>query len=370
MMQFKFQILTRVYFGEDCIVKNSNEISRLGKRALIVTGGRSAKASGALSDICGVLDGLNIEYEIFDKVENNPSLETVKAGGIAAKKADAGFVVGIGGGSPLDAAKAVAVLAVNDIAPEQLFSNDFKNKPLPVAAIPTTAGTGSEVTQYSVLVRRELRAKASFGTPETFPAVAFLDPRYTQSMPQDVTVNTAVDALTHCIEGYISKRSTPVSDIFAREGIRLFGRSLRRLKSGNIPCADRENLLYMSMLGGMVIAHTGTTFIHAAGYNYTIFKDIPHGRANGYLLSEYLKFNYEFAKDKIDDILCLMRMDSIDAFDADMKTLIGSAPVLGDTEISQYAATTAAKKSTASNIRPVSAEELEVILKRVQGSGR
>lgn len=370
MMQFKFQISTRAYFGADCVVKNSNEISRLGKRAFIVTGSRSAKASGALSDICGVLRGLNIEYEIFDKIENNPSLDTVKTGGIAAKKAGAGFIVGIGGGSPLDAAKAIAVLAVNDIEPEQLFSNAFQNKPLPVITIPTTAGTGSEVTPYSVLTRRELHAKSSFGTPETFPAVAFLNPRYTESLPQDVTVNTAVDTLTHCIEGYISKRSTPISDIFAREGIRLFGQSLRCLKSGNILYEDREDLLYMSMLGGMVITHTGTTFIHAAGYNYTIFKDIPHGRANGYLVSEYLKFNYEFAKSKIDDILCLMGVDSIDAFDAEIKTLIGNAPVLEDAEITQYAETTVTKRSTASNIRPLSAQELESIFKRVQGSKR
>lgn len=366
-MQFKFQISTRVYFGEDCIFKNSKEISGLGKKALIVTGSRSAKASGALSDICGVLSEQNIEYEIFDKVENNPTLETVKAGGIAAKKANAGLVIGIGGGSPLDAAKAVAVLAVNDIEPEQLFTNVFKNKPLPVIAIPTTAGTGSEVTPYSVLTRRDLQEKTTFGTDETFPVIAFLDPRYTESMSYDVTVNTAIDALTHCIEGYICKRSTPVSNILAREGIRLFGLSLGCLKSGNILRNDRENLLYMSMLGGMVIAHTGTTFIHAAGYNYTIFKDIPHGRANGYLVSEYLKFNYEYAKSKIDDILCLMGLDSVDALDAEIKLLIGNAPVLEDAEIAQYAATTAARKSTAANIRPVSAADLEGMLKRVQG---
>lgn len=366
-MQFNFQMPTKVYFGEDCVKKNSKEMSGLGRKALIVTGGRSAKASGALSDICGVLDGLNIEYEIFDKVENNPSLETVKAGGIAAKKANAGFIVGIGGGSPLDASKAVAVLAVNDIEPEQLFSNVFQNKPLPIIAIPTTAGTGSEVTPFSVLTRRKEQEKTSFGTPDTFPVIAFLDPRYTESMPYNVTVDTAVDTLTHCIEGYISKRSTPLTDIFAREGIRLFGQSLACLKSGNISRKDRENLLYMSMLGGMVITHTRTTFIHAAGYYYTIFKDIPHGRANGYFIGEYFRFNYEYAKSKIDDILSLMGMDSIDTLDAEMKSLIGNPPVLRDDEIARYAAASVTKSNTSYNIRPVSAADLEGIFKRMQG---
>lgn len=364
-MQFKFYMPTKAYFGIGCIAKNSRELVEFGRKAIIVTGGRSAQDSGALSDICNALNEQNVEYSIFDKVENNPSTDTVKAGGAEAKKAGAELVIGIGGGSPLDAAKAIAVLAVNDIEPNELFTNIFKNKPLPIIAIPTTAGTGSEVTPYSVLTRGDLQSKASFGNADTFPAIAFLDPRYTESQPPEVTVNTAVDALSHCIEGYLGKRRTPPSDILAQEGISLFGRCLESLKSGKISHEDREDLQYMSMLGGMVISHTGTTIVHGAGYNLTYFMGIPHGKANGYLMTEYLRFNYEFAKDRIDQILKLMQLNSMDDFGDAMTALLGKAPRLSEEEIAQYAAITMTQRSTATNIRSVAVSDIEEILRRI-----
>jgi len=357
---------TKAYFGERCIIQNGSELAGFGKKALIVTGGKSAKASGALDDVCSVLSKYNIDFTIFDKVENNPSTDTVKEGGIAARQAGAAFIIGIGGGSPLDAAKAVAVLAANDIEPLQLFENKFANKPLPIIAIPTTAGTGSEVTPYSILTRNDLKTKVSFGTPDTFPAVAFLDPRYTESLPAEVTVNTAIDALSHCIEGYLGRKSTPVSDVLALEGIRLFGRCRESLRSGQVTKQDRADLLYASMLGGMVISHTGTTIVHGAGYNYTYFKGIPHGRANGYLMAEYLRFNYEYAGEKINNLLAVMGLTDIDEFDALIMSLIGRAPHLSDEEISRYAAITMEKSSTASNIRTVQAADIENIYRNVQ----
>lgn len=365
MMQFKFHMPTKAYFGKDCIVQHCEELSVLGSKAYIVTGGRSAQASGALSDICDALERLHITYEVFNKVENNPSTDTVKAGGIAAKQAGADFVIGIGGGSPLDAAKAIAVLAANDMEPERLFTNEFPNKPLPIIAIPTTAGTGSEVTPYSVLTRNNLQTKGSFGTQATFPAIAFLDPRYTESQPLSVTVNTAIDALSHNVEGYIGKRSTPVSDSLAQEGIRLFGMCIDCLKRGSFSYEDRENLLYMSMLGGMVIAHTGTTIVHGIGYNYTYFKDISHGQANGYLMAEFLRFNYEYAKDKIENILRLMGLESIDAFDTVITSLIGKTPKLEEDEITKYASITMKQRSTSANIRPVQSADIEEFLRKI-----
>lgn len=364
-MQFKFHMPTKAYFGAGCIEKNSSELAALGRKALIVTGGRSARESGALSDICNVLKEQDIDYFIFDKVENNPSTDTVKAGSDEAKKVGAEFVVGIGGGSPIDAAKAVAVLAANDMEPDELFANIFKNKPLPIVAIPTTAGTGSEVTPYSVLTRGNLQTKGSCGNAYTFPSIAFLDPHYTESLPPEVTVNTAVDALSHCVEGYLGKRRTSTSDILAQEGIKIFGHCLESLMSGKVNYKDRENLLYMSMLGGMVISHTGTTIVHGAGYNLTYFKGIPHGKANGYLMAEYLRFNYEFAKDRIDYVLKLMQLDSVDAFGNTMTALLGKAPYLAEAEIAQYAAITMTQRSTATNIRPVEVSDIADILRRI-----
>jgi alcohol dehydrogenase class IV len=364
-MQFKFHMPTKAYFGTGCISGNSRELALLGRKALIVTGGHSARVSGALEDICNALTALNIGYTVFDKVENNPSTDTVKAGGAEAKRTGADFIVGIGGGSPLDASKAVAVLAVNDIDPVELFTNKFASKPLPVAAIPTTAGTGSEVTPYCILTRNDLQTKASFGNADTFPSIAFLDPRYTESQPLEVSVNTAVDAFSHCLEGYLGKRRTPASDILALEGIRLFGSCLGDLKSGNISHYGREELLYMSMLGGMVISHTGTTIVHGAGYNLTYFKGIPHGKANGYLMAEYMRYNYDYDRDRIDNVIKLLQMGNLDDFREAMTDLLGEAPCLDEAEIAKYAEITMTQRSTAANIRPVAVTDIADILRRM-----
>ncbi|ADU73261.1 alcohol dehydrogenase class IV [Acetivibrio thermocellus AD2] len=368
-MNFKFKIGTKVFFGKECVKENKAVFKDFGKRALLVTGKNSAKASGAFSDVVEVLEEYGIDYEIYDRVANNPSLENVKEGGEAARKFDADFIIGIGGGSPLDASKAVAVLATNDIEPVDLYKNVFENKPLPIIAIPTTAGTGSEVTPYSILTRDDMKTKKSFGNEDTFPAVAFIDARYTESMSYETTVDTALDAFTHALEGYLGRRSTPVSDILAVEAIRIFGECLENLLNNKFDYDVREKLLYMSMLGGMVISHTGTTIIHGMGYSLTYFKDIPHGRANGMLVREYLKYNYEAAKEKTDNVLRLLKVPSIDAFGEIIDRLIPQKPVLTKEEIELYASLAMKQNSTLSNARTVVKEDMEEIFKNTFGKG-
>lgn len=364
-MEFKFFIGTKVLFGKYCINTHKHELAELGKKAFIVTGGRSAKASGALEDIESVFKEVGIEYYIFDRVENNPSFATVEEGGKLAKAYGADMIVGIGGGSPIDASKAVAVLAVNDISPLELYTNKFANKPLPIVAIPTTSGTGSEVTPYSILTREDMETKMSFGNDDTFPCLAIMDARYTESMPYDVTVNTAVDALSHAVEGYLSKRSTPTSDVLALEAVELFGKCVDRLIEGNIDYDAREKLLYAAMLGGMVISHTGTTIVHGMGYNLTYFKGIPHGKANGMLMEEYFNFNYIQAGEKIDRVLSLLGTGNIAEFGAIMKKLLGHCPELTEDEISKYAGITMKQRSTGLNLRNTTQEDIERIYRKV-----
>ncbi|MGI6776662.1 MAG: iron-containing alcohol dehydrogenase family protein [Acetivibrionales bacterium] len=364
-MNFKYSLKTKVIFEEGCVKKYKEEFGKYGKKCIIVTGRNSARKSGALEDVEKVLNGLGIEYLIFDKVENNPSLETVKQGGEEAFKFHADFVIGIGGGSPLDTAKAVAVLAVNRIAPLDLYKGEYDYMPLPILAIPTTAGTGSEVTQYSILTRPDMETKKSFASEWIFPKVAFLDARYTESMPHNVTVNTAIDAFSHAVEGYTSKRSTVFSDILAVQSIRLFGQCIDALIDGSVDFESREKLLYMSMLSGMVIAHTGTTIVHSLGYMLTYFKDIPHGKANGYFLAEYLKFNYEVAKDKIDNIISLLNLKDIDRLGTIMGKLIGKELKVTKEEIARYALIVSKQKSITNNLRTVDKNDLIHILNKV-----
>jgi len=363
-MQFGFRIGTKVLFGKDCLISNKEQLNKFGRRALIVTGKRSAKVSGALDHVKEILKEYNIDYLIYDRVENNPSLQNVAEGGKAAKEFNADFIIGIGGGSPLDASKAVAVLAVNDIEPLELYKNVFKNKPLPIVAIPTTAGTGSEVTPYSILTRDDMKTKKSFGNDDTFPKVAFIDASYTESMSYETTIDTAVDALSHSMEGFLSKRSTPVSDVLALEAIEVFSECTKYLIDNSIDFNVREKLLYASMLGGMVISHTGTTIIHGLGYSLTYFKDVPHGRANGYFMREYLKYNYEVVREKTDKILQLFKVLSIDEFGDIIDKLIKNNISLTSEEIRNYAELTMKQSSTSYNARQVDEDDLINILEK------
>ena len=348
-MEFKYAIPTKIYFGENCIAKNAGIFAQLGKTVMIVTGKHSAKASGALNDVVMVMDKNKIECIIFDEIENNPSVETVeKAGKIAVqKKVD--FIIGIGGGSPIDASKAIAVLAANpDIIATDLFKNDFE-KVLPIIAIPTTAGTGSEVTSYSVLVRKDLQTKVSFGTEKTYPQYAFLDAKYTFTLGKSITINTAVDAFTHALEGYLANRSTVISECLSLEAIKTFGKSMRKLANFELDNNDRENLMYASLLGGIIIAQTGVTIAHGMGYCYTFFKDIPHGKANGFIMREYLKLNYDVAKAKIDNVLNALDCSDIDEFADILKAILGDAPKLTVEEIQLYTELTQIQKGSMSN---------------------
>lgn len=334
---FSFHLPTKLVYGADCLKKAEGDLA-LGEKALIVTGRSSARLSGALDDLLAVLKG---EYFIFDQVENNPAPETVRRGGEIARREGCDYVVAIGGGSPLDAAKVIAVLAVNDLHPLELYKKSWKNRALPIAAIPTTAGTGSEVTQYAVLTLAEEQTKKGIGGADLFPRISFLDPKYTASLPLDITVDTAVDALSHLIEGYLCKRATAASDLPALQGIALWGTAMAGLKGGDLGCKERQALLLASCLGGITIAQTGTALVHALGYSLTYFQDFPHGRANGVLLEAYLRYTEKVAPQRVATVLELLDLDSVDEFGQLMRHFFGEylgALKLGPAELASYAA--------------------------------
>ena len=244
-MKFTFQIPTKVYFEKNCITNHLEIFTYCGSRAAIVTGKHSAKASGALDDVTGVLKNAGIAYEVYDSVENNPSIETVEEITEKVKAFQANFIIGIGGGSPIDASKAVAVLAANEMHAADLFKNDF-TKALPIVAIPITSGTGSEVTPYSVLLRKDMETKVSFGNSLTYPSYALLDPGYTVSMNDRTTVSTLIDAFTHVMEGYLANRSTVFSTMMSLEGIKNFAECIPGLRVKNMITAfERKRHMFL-----------------------------------------------------------------------------------------------------------------------------
>jgi alcohol dehydrogenase class IV len=284
-MEFSFNIPTSIFFGRGAIQRNASALV-LGSRAYIVTGKSSGRVSGALSDVERVLNTHSIPYEVFEGVGNNPEVEQCKELGAKARAFGADFIVGIGGGSPLDAAKAVAVFAANDVEPEVLFANKYEHI-LPIAAVATTSGTGSEATPWSVLTWHKIKTKMSFGALNSFPRVAFLDPSYTDSLPLNVTRDTAFDAFTHCFESVISMKASPMTDAVNFYALSRFGKLMEPLEKGELD-GIRDELMLISLLGGIGIANTGTTLMHAMGYPLTYFKNVPHGRANAFVLPAYL----------------------------------------------------------------------------------
>ena len=337
---------TKVLIEQD-VIEKQKEAWVLGKTALLITGRRSAVLSGAQEDILAVLEAQGVHAHIFNEVENDPAYDTIEKAARMAREVKADFIIGIGGGSPLDAAKAIAVLAVNDLSADALFRHEFETA-LPIVAVPTTAGTGSEVTPYSVIYRADKGTKLSFGNALTFPKVALLDAKYTETLSANITIHTAIDAFTHSFEGFLANRATAYSDMIALEAIRRFGEVLGDLKTGEYSAELRAKLLYISLLGGIVITHTGVTIVHGMGYAYTVHYDIPHGQANGLLLDRYMTYLEEKECPKLADALSTLGYDH-ETLANELRTLLGPPPHLKVGQVSQFTTQTLLQKGSIQN---------------------
>jgi len=206
-VSYGYYLPTRIIAGKDCIIQNRDLFRSLGKKALIVTGAHSAKRNGSLSDVITALEATGVSYFVFDKVMSNPTIACVYEGAEVARVNQCDMIIAIGGGSPMDAGKAIALLAAQEIAEENLFAGNYTDQVLPMAFVPTTAGTGSEVTQYAILTNDQAQTKTSIASDLLFPNVAFLDAKYTENLPTETTINTAIDALSHAVEGMLSVKA-------------------------------------------------------------------------------------------------------------------------------------------------------------------
>ncbi len=304
-----FYMPTKIIVENGSVAKNTSLFATYGKKCLVVTGKSSAKLCGALDDVISALEKNNITYKIFDKVTQNPLISTCIEGGNSARDFGAEFVVGIGGGSPLDAAKAMAVFATNDIDEEGLYSSKWDNDPLPTIAVGTTAGTGSEVTQIGVITDSNGR-KRSFRADVSFPVIAFGDTNYTKCMPDKVMRSTAIDALSHCIESYFSNNSTDISRAHAVLGAKNIVKVFKEIVDGKDLDDDMRTLVYEgSIHGGIAISITGTSFCHALGYFLSEDHGVAHGTACGMYLPEFVRYNTENAKELADKLFAEIDVD-------------------------------------------------------------
>ncbi len=289
MDRLHFLLPTEVIAAPNCVLQTSMRWI-CGRKALIVTGKTGAKSAGALADVTKALEIHGVAFVQFDGVESNPSAEQIYSGATIAHDQECDFVIGVGGGSVLDAAKAIAWVVGSKIPREQFFARKPGGSDcvLPIVAIPLTCGTGSEVTPYSIITDHEVKTKVNISSVAFFPKFALLDARYVESLPLQVVCDTALDALSHAVEGAYSLKADTFSLAMSEEAIRKIVPELVRLAHGAY--VNRGELLYASMVAGIVIAQTGTGLVHAMGYPLTYYRNVPHGRANGLLLAGYLAF--------------------------------------------------------------------------------
>jgi alcohol dehydrogenase class IV len=346
-MKFKFYMPAKVIAG--AIIESAETLKSFGKKPLIVCGKSSAKACGAIDDIEAIFG----KSAIYNKIEPNPSVTTVKNGAQFAKEIGADFIIGIGGGSPLDAAKMIAVWAKCEAPIEDVSGAER----LPLVLIPTTIGTGSEVTKYSVLTDEKTHSKINVAADLLFPDLAVLDGKYCLGLPISVARNTALDALSHCIEGILSKNASSISDLFAKEGIRIISSKFSVLMDGKISAEDYEQLLYASTLAGFVIAQTGTCAVHAAGYALTSDKNIDHGRANALLLVDVLR---RFPSDKTAKLYEIMGLSAAH-FALIISELLGKRDSITADEIRLFAEKTMLAKNIANGVFAPSIDEVREI---------
>ncbi len=291
-MRFEFATATRIVFGAGALAEVGPAASTMGRRALVVTGRNAARAAPLL----GLLAQHGVEAATFSVV-GEPTLETVRRGLAWTRGGECDLVIGFGGGSALDTAKAVAVLLANegDILDylEVIGRGRALERPgVPCIAIPTTAGTGSEVTRNAVLLSPEHRVKVSLRGDFLLPRLAVVDPELTYTMPPAVTAATGLDALTQLIEPFVSLRANPLTDALCREGIARAGRSLRRAWASGEDAQAREDMSLAALLSGMALANAGLGAVHGFAAAIGGMANAPHGAVCARLLPLVMGVNF------------------------------------------------------------------------------
>jgi len=372
MQDWGFYMPTRIRFGWGRFNEIRQVVDELnGKRAFLVTGKDFPKQSDAVERALQKLQGLPLE--VFAEVEENPSIETVDRGAARCREAGCDLVIGLGGGSALDAAKVIAMLQRNLGSIREYLDQErvCQAKGLPVIAIPTTAGTGSEVTPFSVITHKAKRAKPAIAPPQNFPDVALVDPELTVTMPPKVTASTGLDALCQATEGFWSTQGNPMTRSLASQGIRL---ALENTEPAylhkNKNAVARMTLA--SHLTGIQMSNIGNTCIHPLSYPITMDYDVPHGFACAVFLPAVIRFNAPVIEERFRELLQVLALPSVEAFADRVENLmkkVGALMRLRDVGVKAEALPDIVKRgvgrSTAWNPKPMGEEDILQICRAV-----
>jgi alcohol dehydrogenase class IV len=296
---YEFRLPEKILFGSGSLKLIGREAERWGRKALLVTGRRAMRETGILGRAREYLKKSGIEICLYEGVETDPSLETVERGTHLAQEKGCRLVIGLGGGSALDAAKAIAGMVTQEGSIEEYHEGrKICKSGLPFLALPTTAGTGTEVTQNSVLTNKRKRIKKSIRSPYLLPRLALVDPELTLFLPPAVTAASGLDALTHAVEAYVSLGAQPQTDALAIQAVKLIGANLTPAFHQGDNLKVKENVAMGSLLAGMSFANARLGAVHALVHPLGAKFGLSHGIACGLLLPYVMEFNLRVRKEK------------------------------------------------------------------------
>lgn len=291
-MLFNMFMAGRISFGPGVSSLIGEKASALGGKRVFLATDRTMEELGTAEKIVSFIDAAGLTVVPFYEVEPEPSVETVDSATALAKSEGCDLVVGLGGGSCLDVAKATSILLTNEGSAARYQGLGLvKNPGVPKIMIPTTAGTGSEVTFTSVLIRKSDGVKGGINGDQLYPECSLLDPELTVSMPPSVTAATGMDALAHALEAYTSKQASPFSDMFAEAAVSRIGRYLRVAVYNGTDIHARSEMMLAALYGGIALANAGVTACHALAYPLGSMFGIGHGQANALLLPYVAQLN-------------------------------------------------------------------------------
>ena len=302
------------YFGPGAREVLPQEISRLGYKKAFVATDKDLIKFGVADKVLKVLEGANIPYEVFSEIKPNPTVSNVKAGVEAFAKSGADFIIAIGGGSSMDTAKAVGIITNNpDFADVVSLEGvaDTKKKSVPIIALPTTAGTAAEVTINYVITDEENQKKMVCVDPNDIPIMAIVDAELMYTLPRSLTAATGMDALTHAIEGLITKGAWEMSDMFELKAIEMIARYLETAVNEPQNAEARNGMAVAQYIAGMAFSNVGLGVVHGMAHPMGAIFDIPHGVANALLLPTVMEFNMPAAIDKYVQIAKAMNVYSV-----------------------------------------------------------
>ena len=292
MKEFSFSVPQEIIVGKGSLARLSEAAEKLGGKHGFIISGPHLNKMGIVASCSESLENAGIKVDAYTETEGNPSVETVEKAAAAFCKSGADFIIALGGGSPMDVAKAVGVVARYGGSITEYEGGDrVPGDIIPLIAIPTTAGTGSEVTAFSVITDHSRNYKLTVFSYKLIPAYAILDPELLTTAPVSVAAACGIDAMVHALEAYISKDASPFSDAMAEKALELIGKNIRRYVADRTDIEAAEAMITGSLFAGIAFSWARLGDVHAMSHPVSAYFDVPHGVANAILLPTIVEYN-------------------------------------------------------------------------------